>query len=705
MDASFEVAAQAAQRWQQRQAERDMKRDSLNRDGIAAVESSDRIRQRLERLSGHAAAPMAVIDPLTSGALIETFTMERVLGKNDLSSIGVLELALAVGRFVGRVCICSASGWVQGYGTGFMVSPNLLLTNHHVLPGVSSASPSRVEFDYQLDRYGRQLPIHAFRLDPARFFMTDVKLDFTLVAVQPKADDQVELKFFAWTPLIGSLGKALIGDPLNIIQHPQGEPKQIAFRNNHLIDLFDQYAHYETDTEPGSSGSPVFNDQWEVIALHHSGVPKMQDGQYIAVDGSIWKPGMDPDRLAWVANEGIRVSSLVEHVKQAHLTGEQARLRNELIQITPPSPIEIAAQYQDSTKRTATQPAAAPSIHTGELVFQIPLQVSIRLGVPTLPGAVAVQAQVPAAVSSTAQPAVLPIDAGAPPDSELRAALAELEEAENRPYYDEAADLAARAAYYQDIPGGLDPSALFHNLSGLLERTHTTRLSYKPARHVYPWVDLHKDDCGLAIHSIYSGGSFDPREFIEADFRMEQERARLAEVQRSESVFALMSEAAQLDLLEAALPYNCEHVVPQSWFDKREPMRGDLHHLFALESGCNSFRGNTPYYDFPDFEEVIREGCGKREQGKFEPNNGKGAIARAVMYFLLRYPGQINRNSKEYTVERLKVLKRWHAGDPPGLYELHRNQAIYETQGNRNPLIDHPEWVEQIDFRLGLGLA
>ena len=53
------------------------------------------------------------------------------------------------------------------------------------------------------------------------------------------------------------------------------------------------------------------------------------------------------------------------------------------------------------------------------------------------------------------------------------------------------------------------------------------------------------------------------------------------------------------DLLEASAPYNCEHVVPQSWFSKKEPMRGDLHHLFACESRCNSFRGNHAYFDFP----------------------------------------------------------------------------------------------------------
>src|SRR5262249_61032289 len=120
-----------------------------------------------------------------------------------------------------------------------------------------------------------------------------------------------------------------------------------------------------------------------------------------------------------------------------------------------------------------------------------------------------------------------------------------------------------------------------------------------------------------------------------------------ARAERLEAFRALESAAepgaleVQEALLEAALPYNCEHVVPQSWFDKEEPMRGDLHHLFACESGCNSFRGNTPYFDFSLAEEVVRQGCGRRETNRFEPTAGKEAGARRTLHFLLPYPGTI----------------------------------------------------------------
>ena len=184
---------------------------------------------------------------------------------------------------------------------------------------------------------------------------------------------------------------------------------------------------------------------------------------------------------------------------------------------------------------------------------------------------------------------------------------------------------------------------------------------------------------------------------------MNERTARLRELLTTESALGAEALQERIEQLEAALPYNCEHVVPQSWFGKLEPMRGDLHHLFALESGCNSFRGNMPYYDFPDFEEAVRDQCGKREALKFEPTAGKGAVARATLYFLLRYPGEIDNDEQEYRAERLRVLLGWHAANPPDEYERHRNMAIFEKQGNRNPLIDFGEWASQIDFTRGLG--
>jgi endonuclease I len=126
-------------------------------------------------------------------------------------------------------------------------------------------------------------------------------------------------------------------------------------------------------------------------------------------------------------------------------------------------------------------------------------------------------------------------------------------------------------------------------------------------------------------------------------------------------------------------------------------MRGDLHHLFACERKCNSFRGNTPYTDFPDYLEVVREACGKSESRGFEPWRGKGPAARGTLYFTLRYP-----KLGIYSDEAVDTILGWHEAEPVSEYELHRNAAVFERQGNRNPLIDHPEWASEIDFPSGL---
>ena len=90
----------------------------------------------------------------------------------------------------------------------------------------------------------------------------------------------------------------------------------------------------------------------------------------------------------------------------------------------------------------------------------------------------------------------------------------------------------------------------------------------------------------------------------------------------------------------------------------------------------------------------MQSDCGKSESNGFEPAHGKGAAARAVFYFYLRYPRGISDD--ESPVERLDALLGWHEQFPVSEWEQHRNAAIFERQGNRNPLIDHPEWAGEI---------
>lgn len=674
---------------------------TLRDHGILYADDHERVKKRLKRLNASWALARAIEtkpglpspddrgisprEPAVYGA--DVLGLERLMGSNDLIDIAFLERGAIAARGVGRITAETAQG--TQFGTGFLVSPNLLLTNNHVLASAGDAARSYVEFDYQegLDR----LPLtpQAFALDPDRFLVTDAALDFTLVAVRQRSAAGEDLTAFGFLPLIEQEGKVILGELVNIIQHPDGEPKQLAIRENRLVDLLDNFLHYSTDTSAGSSGAPVFNDQWEVIGLHHSGVPKMRDGSYVATDDTLWTPDRPETELAWVANEGLRVSVLLRALRERTLEGVAAELRAELLDVgrgQQPRPAPRVQPSADTASYATTADGAS---------FSVPLRVTMSLGsAPPAPRDVPMPVR--SASPSTAPPRPEQVE------PEVEAALAAAEASRERPYYLEDEDAAKREEYYASIPAGAEGEALFSALSKLTIEKHVDIKRYDPKKHVYPWVDLHPD---RQLRSIYSGKTFPPEALIRADARIEAAQKRLGEIVSG----GREASAAEVQVLEAQAqePFNCEHVVPQSTFQKAEPMRGDVHHLFACDSRCNSFRGNTPYFDFADFEEKIQQDCGKREgadaDAKFEPSNGKGAVARATLYFLLRYPGLIGDRAVELQARQLPLLLEWHRLEPAGEWERHRNAATEELQGNRNPLVDHPEWATKIDFTTGFG--
>ena len=162
---------------------------------------------------------------------------------------------------------------------------------------------------------GGAVPTVQFGLDPDQFFLADKILDFALVAVRaPEAD----LVPFGHNRLIADEGKAIVGEFVTIIQHPGGQKKQIALRENRVVDVLDSFLHYETDTEPGSSGSPVFNDQWEIVALHHATVPVPEQ-----------------DELGGWVNEGVRVSRLIAFIRSQAYPAAQRQFVVELIGVAP----------------------------------------------------------------------------------------------------------------------------------------------------------------------------------------------------------------------------------------------------------------------------------------------------------------------------------------------------------------------------------
>lgn len=317
----------------------------------------------------------------------EPLGLERIIGSNDFLGIAFLERGLQVARSVGRVSIRGRTGSPAGFGTGFMVSPRLLMTNNHVLGDASEAADSVVEFDFFVRSDGTPATVKVFSLEPGVFFKTDPTLDFTLVAVAEVSANGTNLSGLGWNQLIPEEGKAIIGQWVNIIQHPNGEPKQLVLRNNELVDTPEQFLTYRTDTSPGSSGSPVYNDRWEVVALHHAGVPKKNAaGQVLNLQGQIWQQWMGEHQIDWISNEGARVSRIVARVNAMQLSSNERALFLEALQ-RPPA---VRAAPTESQHAAAAAPAADPGPTVsadGTATWTIPLRVSLALGGLTAPAA------------------------------------------------------------------------------------------------------------------------------------------------------------------------------------------------------------------------------------------------------------------------------------------------------------------------------
>ncbi len=191
--------------------------------------------------------------------------LEKLMGSiSTLQPISFLEQGLICARAVARIVIGN------NVGTGFLVANNYLITNNHVLPNSAAAATATVQFNYQQNWLGNDLQFDSFTLAPEAGFVTSTdkpatkSLDFTIIKIAGDANAGYGQLLFSNEP-------AEKDDFVSIIQHPAGGPKQIALYHNVVTFANDTVVQYLTDTLPGSSGAPVFNDKWEVVALHHSG--------------------------------------------------------------------------------------------------------------------------------------------------------------------------------------------------------------------------------------------------------------------------------------------------------------------------------------------------------------------------------------------------------------------------------------------------
>ncbi len=228
--------------------------------GVQQQEFLDRLLTKYEMMTPISTLP--AIDQWR-GRETPTEVLENIIGENTLRPISFLQKGIQVGQSVAYVGVrTSQERWS---GTGFLVTQDLFMTNNHVLPDSNLLSDTIFRFNYEENFQGEAQPTDEYRAKFNGVFHTNKALDYTLVQLEGEPGQK-----WSCLPLLPKVIRK--DNRVNIIQHPLGQPKQISLQNNFVQYVGSNVVQYITSTLPGSSGSPVFNDMWEVVALHHAGV-------------------------------------------------------------------------------------------------------------------------------------------------------------------------------------------------------------------------------------------------------------------------------------------------------------------------------------------------------------------------------------------------------------------------------------------------
>lgn len=369
------MSLQAGADWEQNSAEIQSQLGKLRREGPAGADSPSRVGKFVKRemLRSRTAVTSA---PGEVGLL----GLERRFGPTLDYAYIPPPAAQPVGRSVARLVEVQDGGRsMSAFATGFMVSPRLLMTNHHVFEDPASADGTWAQFGYEY--IGADLKAGAlFRVRPDLYFYADRALDVALVAVDTNAQGGEALSLFNFVQLIGTEGKILVGHGVHMISYPEGMPKTFVFRNNPLVCVKEQTLQYLTDSDEGSSGSPAFNPMWELIALHHRSVPEVVNGQAVLKSGGYWRPGMSTDDVKWVANEGVRISVILDHLKALQRIKPHELLAELLGAAGDPVGTD-STNTPEGANRMSTLPTQGPGY--AQMMFTGPVTINIVQTAPT----------------------------------------------------------------------------------------------------------------------------------------------------------------------------------------------------------------------------------------------------------------------------------------------------------------------------------
>lgn len=215
--------------------------------------------------------------------------LEAIYGDANFKQIWWLEKALTAARKVARVKLRGGSA------TGFMITDDILMTNNHVFENKEEANSARIQFNYRMDISDNPSDPDNWECDGDSLFITNPDLDYSIVRLKSKRNTQAGKKWGHFN--LDGNARISENQRVNIIQHPKGRFKEIAFRDNQVKAVGSNYVQYLTDTDYGSSGSPVLDDWFEVVALHNQ---RVRDPQ-------------SPHR--WYRNQGFLMNTIYDEIK------------------------------------------------------------------------------------------------------------------------------------------------------------------------------------------------------------------------------------------------------------------------------------------------------------------------------------------------------------------------------------------------------
>jgi len=240
---------------------------------VADREQQDFFEKLLARLEGRPAGGGS-----PSAAVIAALQREAILAQDDMLPVGYLQAGLAAARSVARLLVSRYENGEEQtkryWGTGWLLTDTLLITNHHVFNARDGNEAAAAAADFRKQAMGAAVQFDLDAADGAsepaevvELLGADENLDYAIVRL--KAGQNRPGLLVDWSPF--SLRPSDVA-PLNIIQHPNGQPKKIAIRNNLATAAASPELRYFTSTLGGSSGAPVFNDKWRVVGIHRGSI-------------------------------------------------------------------------------------------------------------------------------------------------------------------------------------------------------------------------------------------------------------------------------------------------------------------------------------------------------------------------------------------------------------------------------------------------